>query len=161
MPLTPDWATFFSAELAALATLTGFVVVAISIDLERILAYSWLPSRAGEALVGPVGAVTATSLVLIPDQPAAAGQRNRPRRACDGRHASCGSGANLARSQGCDRDRTHHAGRHERRPRIGVCNRRCSFVGGARAALYWIGAADMLIIAIVLSAWVLLVEILR
>jgi hypothetical protein len=71
MPLTPDWATFFSAELAALATLTGFVVVAISINLERILAYSWLPSRAGEALVGPVGAVTATSLVLIPDQPAA------------------------------------------------------------------------------------------
>jgi hypothetical protein len=36
MPLTPDWATFFSAELAAL---TGFVVVAISINLSRILAY--------------------------------------------------------------------------------------------------------------------------
>ena len=46
MPLTPDWATFFSAELAALAALTGFVVVAISINLSRILAYSWLPSRA-------------------------------------------------------------------------------------------------------------------
>jgi hypothetical protein len=31
MPLTPEWAIFFSAELAALATLTGLVVVAISI----------------------------------------------------------------------------------------------------------------------------------
>ena len=69
MPLTPDWATFFSAELAALAALTGFVVVAISINLSRILAYPWLPSRAGEALIGPVGAITATSLVLIPGQP--------------------------------------------------------------------------------------------
>ncbi len=47
MPLTPDWATFFSAELAALAAMTGFVVVAISINLARILAYSWLPARAG------------------------------------------------------------------------------------------------------------------
>ncbi len=27
MPLTPDWATFFSPELAALTALTGFVVV--------------------------------------------------------------------------------------------------------------------------------------
>ena len=69
MPLTPEWATFFSAELAALAALTGFVVVAISINLSRILAYPWLPSRAGEALIGPVGAITATSLVLIPEQP--------------------------------------------------------------------------------------------
>jgi hypothetical protein len=70
MPLTPDWATFFSAELGALAALTGFVVVAISTNLSRILAYSWLPARAGEALIGPVGAVTATSLVLIPEQSA-------------------------------------------------------------------------------------------
>jgi hypothetical protein len=35
MPLTPAWATFFSAELAALATLTGLVVVANSINLRE------------------------------------------------------------------------------------------------------------------------------
>jgi hypothetical protein len=29
MPLTPDWATFFSPELAALTALTGFVGPAI------------------------------------------------------------------------------------------------------------------------------------
>ena len=69
MPLTPEWATFFSAELAALAALTGFVVVAISINLSRILSYLHLPARAGEALIGPVGAITATSLVLIPARP--------------------------------------------------------------------------------------------
>jgi hypothetical protein len=40
MPLTPDWATFSSAELAALATLTGLVVVVISINLPRIVSYA-------------------------------------------------------------------------------------------------------------------------
>ena len=40
MPLTPEWANFFMAELAALAALTGFVVVAISINLARILSYA-------------------------------------------------------------------------------------------------------------------------
>ncbi len=32
-------ASFFAAELGALASLTGFVVVAISINLARILSY--------------------------------------------------------------------------------------------------------------------------
>jgi hypothetical protein len=68
MPLTPEWAIFFSAELAALATLTGLVVVAISINLPRILSYAHLPTRAGEALIGPVGAIIVTSLVLIPSR---------------------------------------------------------------------------------------------
>ncbi len=80
MPLTPEWANFFTAELGALAALTGFVVVAISINLARILSYPHLPTRAGEALIGPIGAITATSLVLIPDQPAALlGGRSRRR----------------------------------------------------------------------------------
>jgi hypothetical protein len=69
MPLTSDWATFFSAELTVLATLTGLVVVAISINLSRILSFPHLPTRAGEALVGPIGAITATSLVLLPVPP--------------------------------------------------------------------------------------------
>jgi hypothetical protein len=64
MPLTSDWAAFFSAELAALAALTGFVVVAIPINLSRILAYPHLPTRAGEALIGPVGAIIATASCL-------------------------------------------------------------------------------------------------
>jgi modulator of FtsH protease len=54
----PDWATFFSAELAALAALTGFVVVAISINLSRILAFPALPRRSAEAPIGPVGAIS-------------------------------------------------------------------------------------------------------
>ena len=161
MPLTPDWATFFSAELAALAALTGFVVVAISINLARILSYEHLPTRAAEALIGPVGAITATSLVLIPDQPVAL------------------LGAELIAV--CliivVAPIVFQARAWSSRPDIGERITRAAtsegfnltfIVGGAlifagaHAGLYWIAAGDILcIIAIVLSAWVLMVEILR
>jgi hypothetical protein len=67
--LSPDWQNFFSAELGALATLTGLVVVAISINLSRILAVVSLPSRAGEALIVLVGALVVVSVALVPHQP--------------------------------------------------------------------------------------------
>lgn len=161
MPLTPEWANFFTAQLAALAALTGFVVVAISINLARILSYPHLPTRAGEALIGPVGAITATSLVLIPEQPAALlgaeviavglvmviapivfqSRAWRSRREASERiaRAATSEGFNLAFVIGG-----------------------ALIFAGARAGLYWIAAGDILcIIAIVLSAWVLMVEILR
>ena len=68
MPLTPEWSNFFTAQLGALAALTGFAIVAISINLGRILANDALPGRAAEALIGPVGAIAATSLLLMPEQ---------------------------------------------------------------------------------------------
>jgi hypothetical protein len=163
VPLTPDWATFFSAELAALAALTGFVVVAISINLSRILSFSWLPSRAGEALVGPVGAITATSLVLIPEQPA----------------LFLGSEIVLvglvmvvtpivvqARSWRVREDAT--ATERVMRAVMSV-GFGLAFVGGgallvagARAGLFWVAAGDVAcLVAVVFSAWVLMIEILR
>jgi hypothetical protein len=163
MPLTPEWANFFVAELAALAALTGFVVVAISINIARILSYPNLPSRAGEALVGPVGAITATSLILIPDQPAVllgvevialglvmvvapiAFQSRTLRHRKDATaqewiaRAVTNEGFNLTFVVGG-----------------------ALLFAGARAGLYWIAAGDILcILTIVLSAWVLMIEILR
>jgi hypothetical protein len=161
MPLTPDWATFFSAELAALAALTGFVVVALSINLARILSYPHLPSRAGEALIGPVGAMTATSLVLIPDQPPAL---------LGAELVAIGlvmviapivfqSRAWSARTQASER--IARAATNEGFNLTFVIGGALVFAG-ARAGLYWIAAGDILcLIAIVLSAWVLMVEILR
>jgi hypothetical protein len=67
--LSSDWQTFLSAELGALATLTGLVVVAISINLSRILAVANLPSRAGESLIMLVGALVVVSVALVPQQP--------------------------------------------------------------------------------------------
>jgi hypothetical protein len=163
MPLTPEWATFFSAELAALAALTGFVVVAISINLSRILSFSWLPSRAGEALIGPVGAITATSLVLIPGQPAAL------------------LGSEIiavalvmviapivvqARTWGSRTEAT--AVEHVTRAVMSVGFALAFVIGGAllffgaAAGLFWIAAGDVAcLIAVVFNAWVLMIEIMR
>jgi hypothetical protein len=161
MPLTPDWATFFSAELAALAALTGFVVVAISINLARILSYPHLPSRAAEALIGPVGAITATSLVLIPDQPAAL---------LGAELIAVGLVAVIAPIVFQSRAWSVRTETGERIARAATNEGfHLAFViggallfAGAPAGLYWIAAGDILcIIAIVLSAWVLMVEILR
>ena len=67
--LTAEWQTFFAAQVNAAAALTGLVVVAISVNITRILAQELLPARAGEALIALVGALVLASLLLIPGQP--------------------------------------------------------------------------------------------
>lgn len=64
------WTEFFLGELGAAAALGGLVIVAISINLERILSYPHLPGRAGQALIKVMAAFLASSVVLIPRQPA-------------------------------------------------------------------------------------------
>jgi hypothetical protein len=163
MPLTSDWATFFSAELAALAALTGFVVVAISINLSRILAFPALPRRSAEALIGPVGAITATSVILIPDQPA----------------SLLGAGlmaigafmvvAPLMMQIRWWREREEVTAVERLARAATSAGYSLAFVMGgalvmesARAGLYWIAAGDTLcVIAVVFNAWVLMIEILR
>jgi hypothetical protein len=161
MPLTSDWATFFSAELAALAALTGFVVVAISINLSRILAYPHLPTRAAEALIGPVGAITATSLVLLPGQPA---MLLGAEIILIGLFMVTAPVVFQARAWRVRKD----AWERTMRAVSSTVFSLAFVVGGAllfegaRSSLYWIAAGDILVVfAVVLSAWVLLVEILR
>jgi hypothetical protein len=68
-PRTSDWQNFFNAELGATASLTGLVVVAISVNLSRIMAHELLPGRALETLFALAAAVVLSSLLLIPRQP--------------------------------------------------------------------------------------------
>jgi hypothetical protein len=67
-----DWSNFFVAEVGATAALTGLIVVAVSINLTRILSFEQLPARAGESLVILMSALLIASLGLVPGQPAAA-----------------------------------------------------------------------------------------
>lgn len=53
------WANFFVAEVGASAALSGLVIVAISINLQRILSFPQLPGRAAEMLILLVGALLA------------------------------------------------------------------------------------------------------
>jgi hypothetical protein len=61
-----DWGGFFTAEVGAAAALIGFLAVAISINLPRILSYAPLPGRAAEALMGLVSVMVIASIGLMP-----------------------------------------------------------------------------------------------
>src|ERR1700753_1706008 len=63
------WTDFFVAEVGAAAALAGLLVVAISINIERILKYPSLPGRAWQTLVMIGVALVIASLALLPGQP--------------------------------------------------------------------------------------------
>jgi hypothetical protein len=62
------WSGFFSAELTASAALTGLLFVAISINLPKIISIPLLTARAAKALSTLVGVLLAASLCLVPGQ---------------------------------------------------------------------------------------------
>jgi modulator of FtsH protease len=64
------WANFLIAEIGATASLTGLIIVAVSINLQRILAFPQLPGRAAEMLIMLVGALLVCSFGLMPGQSA-------------------------------------------------------------------------------------------
>ncbi len=62
------WTNFFVAEVGATAALAGLIMVAVSINLQRILAFPQLPGRAAEMLIALVSALIACSFGLMPGQ---------------------------------------------------------------------------------------------
>jgi hypothetical protein len=62
------WGSFFATSASVAATLTGLLFVALSINLQRIVAHPLLPQRAAETLA-TFGMVLLTALIgLIPEQ---------------------------------------------------------------------------------------------
>jgi modulator of FtsH protease len=62
-----SWHDFLIAAAGASGALAGLVFVALSINLERILATTDLPGRAGETIIQLAGALVVSLLALIPD----------------------------------------------------------------------------------------------
>jgi modulator of FtsH protease len=66
----PDaWHDLAVASVGASAALTGLLFVAVSINLTRILEFSWLPLRAAATLTLLLTLLAAGVFLLIPGQP--------------------------------------------------------------------------------------------
>ena len=63
-----EWTDLFVASAGASAALAGLVFVAVSINLERILAFRGLPERALETLLFLVSALLISIVALVPGQ---------------------------------------------------------------------------------------------
>jgi hypothetical protein len=157
------WANFFVAEVGAAAALSGLVIVAISINLQRILAFPQLPGRAAEMLILLVGALLACSFGLIPGQPI---------KLFGGEIL----GAGLLMTAAPIVIQARHLPVLKTQPLtwwlwrhlVALCAGMpvliggCYLVTGTSGGLYWVAGGVMATLAAtVWSAWVLLVEILR
>ncbi len=156
------WHDFFAAQAAAGAALAGLVFVAISINLQRVLSSTAVSGRAVEALTLLTSLLIVGLLALIPEQGEMAlgiefivfGL------ALTTILIRLGSGAENA--GGATR------GQHLMRLVLGqlaalpIVIAGISLLTGDGGGLYWIAAATIAgIVAGMIGAWVLLVEILR
>ena len=66
--LTAGWDNFFIATAGAAGALVGLVVVAISVNIRRIIEYSTLPSRAAAAVGSLVLLLVVACFSLFPQQ---------------------------------------------------------------------------------------------
>ena len=64
-----DWVDFYVAEVGASAALAGLLVVAISINISKIMSFPALPGRAAQTLIMIGGSLVIASLALLPGQP--------------------------------------------------------------------------------------------
>jgi hypothetical protein len=157
------WANFYAAEVGATATLTGLVVVAISINIQRILSYPQLPGRAVEMLILLVGVLLVSSCGLIPGQTL---------KVFGGEVLGAGLLMTLApvviQARQIPVMRTQPVAWWLWRHVVALCASvpvligGCLLVAGASSGLYWLAAGVLATFAAtVWNAWVLLVEILR
>jgi hypothetical protein len=161
--IATGWANFFVAEVGAAAALSGLIIVAISINLQRILSFPQLPGRAAEMLILLVGALLACGFALMPGQPL---------KVLGGEILGAGllmTGAPLViQARQLPVMKTQPLTWWIWRSLIGLCAGLpvliggCVLIGGASGGLYWLAAGVLVTFAAtVWSAWVLLVEILR
>lgn len=156
------WTDFFIAEVGATAALAGLIIVAISINLQRILTTPHLPGRAFEALALLIGALLICSVVLIPGQPLQA-------LGCEILAIECLVLMISVRQQfGTFRADDQQLSWIVSRVLIIVATAGPVLVGGVLLALgdvsglYWVAPGVLLaIVASVLNTWILLIEILR
>jgi modulator of FtsH protease len=164
MRLTDIWKDFFIAAAGASGTLVGLVIVAISVNIQRILEHPQLPSRGGAA-VGSLMLVLISSLLWLLPQ---------PKRVLGGEILLCSFLAWML--QLWSARHMIRAFIESRRPfcetLAGITISQIQvlpfviggfgFLLGHNSSAYWIAFGSISALALsVLNAWILLVEILR
>lgn len=156
-----EWSDLFVAAAGASAALAGLLFVAVSINIERILALPGVPERALQALLQLLGVVVVSLLVLAPGQsnstlgvelllvaaPLIAISIVLTLRGLRGGREGSGAGARML---------IIAAGT------LPFAVAGISLLTESGGGLYWVlGGTILALIGAVLNAWVLLVEILR
>ena len=158
-----SWESFFVAEAGASAALAGLLFVAISINLSRILEFQSLPGRAAETIAILVNALVIASVGLIPGQSDTA-------LGLEVVVLASATWLVAASLQYRNSRNPVEANEHSRGARFLLSQVVILpfIVGGVSIAveggggLYWVGAGMVAtFIAAALTAWVLLVEIVR
>ena len=158
-----DWQPLLTVQAGAAATLTGLVFVAVSLNLTKILEVPGLPGRAAESLAQFLQVFFVSTLVLVPRQPATALAWEILL------IAACSWGLQMTAQVRYARWRKGH-------PVFWLLNRTLAsqlatlpffvagtlLLAGAPNAIYWLVPGFLFSFAAgVMSAWVLLIEILR
>lgn len=155
------WTDLCVASAGASAALAGLVFVAVSINIERILQFPWLPARALETVLLLVGALLAALLTLAPQSRTALGVELL----VEGL-AVAGVLAVLVARNPVGADSPHAALAPRLLPltvgAVPFAVAGATLLAQAGGGLYWLLAGTVgALLAAVLNAWVLLVEILR
>ena len=161
----PIWRDFFTTAAEVAGTLSGLIMVALSVNIQRILQVKHLPSRAFAAITSLLLVLVTGMAALIPDQ----------RMAAFGAEVLAVSlvgwfSALWAARQSLDWSSSQR--RSKAQTALGIVLGQAAtlpfvvgagfILGGLRDGLDWIaGGVVFGFILSVLNAWVLLVEILR
>jgi hypothetical protein len=158
-----EWHDLFVATAGASAALLGLLFVAVSINLERILAYEGLPERALETLLLLLGVLIVAIVGLIPAESNVA-------LGLELLFVAAIIAVIVLRLPAARAEETGKEPASWRLSRIGIrlMGTAPLVIGGLSVlletggGLYWIAAGIVLaIVGAVANAWVLLVEILR
>jgi hypothetical protein len=158
-----EWHDLFVASAGASAALLGLLFVAVSINLERILAYEGLPERALETLLLLLSVLIVSIVGLIPAESTVA-------LGLELLFVAAVVAVIVLRLPGTQAQDTGKEPTQWRLSRVGVrlmgtlplLFGSLSVLFEAGGGLYWIAAGIVLaIVGAVANAWVLLVEILR